>query len=655
MYISSLRIRNYRCFKDRRVEFEPGVTVLIGENNSGKSSLLSALRLIFEGGGAQSLDLYDFYQGITTYDEPPHISITATLTSKEGEDTPAELGTVATWLSDVGEGEWEAKLTYHYYLPDSQRDAFDSLIDEDPTRSSFWRAVEQVLPRYVARIDAGEPGAEQPGYQRVEPRDLNAFGVDFLDSIRNVEREMFSGQKPKLRTMLEDVLEEDDEAKAELEEDASELIEELRERINLEVLFELAEETGAEDGGTPDIDGRIRQKDLLRALRLVVETETCGKLPVTYNGLGYNNLLYISLVLASLETKTVEEVGPENAIVFPILLIEEPEAHLHPALQFKLLQFINDRVQEEGESQQVFATTHSTHITSATGLDSVISLAASSDGSVSASYPGRVFDHVTEGDGQESKAYVERFLDATKSTMLFAKRIILVEGISEQILLPTFAEALGPPLSDEHVAVVAVGGSTFKHFLPMFGGALDKASLGLGRRVACIVDADPGRRRNGGQYRSCYPYQGSQVDEYEYREQSSVVETLEEDYEAGNDNIRVFYGSKTLEYDLAKANSTSDILVTSHCTHREQLEALANDGEVGDALSQKVDDDVREALGQIDDVDTRQAASYATYYRECIDGKGKHAQTLNLKLREPGNGDFEVPTYIREAIEFARG
>lgn len=299
MYISSLWIRNYQCFEDTRVEFDPGVSVIIGENNSGKSALLNALRLIFEGGGARSLERYDFYQGITTYDKPPRISITAALSSTDGEDTPAELGTVATWLTEVGEGKWEAKLTYHFYLPDSQHDEFDELIGETPSRKQFWRAVERVLPRYVARIDAGEPGVEEPGYQRVEPRDLNTFSVDFLDAIRDVERDMFSGRKPKLRTMLEAVLEEDDHATDQLEEDAKDLVEDLRERIDLEALFELAEETGAEDGGAPDIDGVLRERDVVRALRLVVEAESAGTLPVTYNGLGYNNLLYISLVLGT--------------------------------------------------------------------------------------------------------------------------------------------------------------------------------------------------------------------------------------------------------------------------------------------------------------------------------------------------------------------
>jgi len=651
MYISSLRIQNYRCFEDTRVEFESGVTVLIGENNSGKSSLLNALRLIFEGGGARSLELYDFYRGIPPSPDPPSISITATLSSTEGEDSPAELGTVATWLSEVGEGEWEAKLTYHYYLPDDQRDEFEGQVGDDPSEEEFWRAVERALPKYVSRIDAGQPGTEEPGYERVEPRDLSAFGVNSLDAIRNVEREMFSGRKPKLRSMLDTVLQEDPDAKQELEDEASQLVDNLRERINLEALFELAEETGAEDGGTPDIDGRLREKDFLKALRLVVDAGAGGTLPVTYNGLGYNNLLYISLVLAGLRTETVEEVGPENATVFPMLFIEEPEAHLHPALQFKLLKFIHERVHKEEGSQQVFATTHSTHITSATGLDSVVSLSKNQEGDITPSYPGRVFEHMEGGDGQESKAYVERFLDATKSTMLFARGVILVEGISEQILIPTLANACGHSLEDEHIAVVGVGGRTFKHFLPLFGGNLENRSPSLDRPVSCIVDADPARRQNGGQYKNCYPYQiDNQEDEFEYRQQSGVVQTLQQ-YENGNPNIQIFSGEKTLEYDLALANPGLESLVTRQCVHAEALQTLAEEGIAGESLQGKIDGDVSEALDGLEGTH-QEAARFATYYLECIDGKGEHAQALNLNLREVDT-DYDVPPYIRDAIAFA--
>lgn len=54
MYIARIRIRNYRCFQDTTVDFQPGLNVIIGENNAGKTTLLNALMLVFERRGRSS-------------------------------------------------------------------------------------------------------------------------------------------------------------------------------------------------------------------------------------------------------------------------------------------------------------------------------------------------------------------------------------------------------------------------------------------------------------------------------------------------------------------------------------------------------------------------------------------------------------------------
>src|SRR5690606_11827857 len=94
------------------------------------------------------------------------------------------------------------------------------------------------------------------------------------------------------------------------------------------------------------------------------------------------------------------------------------------------------------------------------------------DGGVYAAYPARVFGE--SPGGKASRNYVERYLDATKSNMLFAKGVIFVEGIAEQLLAPCLSQCIGLPVETHHVAVIAVGGVTFKHFLPLFGAGEDE-------------------------------------------------------------------------------------------------------------------------------------------------------------------------------------
>ena len=99
MYISRVRITNYRCFRDTSIDFVPGVNVIIGENNSGKSALLRALGLVFAGSSRARMHLFDFNQAISEFTEPPVITVTVTLRSEgEGADGMDDLALVASWL-----------------------------------------------------------------------------------------------------------------------------------------------------------------------------------------------------------------------------------------------------------------------------------------------------------------------------------------------------------------------------------------------------------------------------------------------------------------------------------------------------------------------------------------------------------------------------
>lgn len=134
----------------------------------------------------------------------------------------------------------------------------------------------------------------------------------------------------------------------------------------------------------------------------------------------------MSLLLAKMQVNADVDYLDANAKVFTTLAIEEPEAHLHPAMQYKFLKFLNENKKEK-KVRQIFVTTHSTHITSAVSLDEIICL-HNEGGETNVGYPKKVF---LNGDGTEnikSKKYVQRFLDATKSDMLFAQKVLFVEG-----------------------------------------------------------------------------------------------------------------------------------------------------------------------------------------------------------------------------------
>ena len=85
---------------------------------------------------------------------------------------------------------------------------------------------------------------------------------------------------------------------------------------------------------------------------------------------------------------------------------------------------------------------------------------------------------------KESKKQLTKFLDVTRSDMLFADKIILVEGIDEKLLLPLFMEKCGHPFEDGHVSIVEIGGKHFNHLIELYNG---NAVI---NKVLCITDKD---------------------------------------------------------------------------------------------------------------------------------------------------------------------
>lgn len=674
MFIANIRIQGFRCFKELEVDFHSGINIIIGENNAGKSSLLKALGLIFQRNSPRP-GRYDFNQEPSNMEAPPSITITATIQSSEA-DSPDDKATVFAWLTKL-DPPWQATLTYKFFLPEEDLNLFKSKCPT-PTQDLYWSTVDELLPRYVARIYGGELASKI----RADPDTLSSFDYQFLDATRDVEERMASGKSSALRAVVSHAIDADllehsvtekeviaNERRARFREKSTALIDEFKHRINIERFLEMASLTGAIGGGHPTIDGQFGEADLLSTLRLMVTGSSSSKpLPITHNGLGYNNLLFMSLVLSQIERESSKSSLGSNAKCFPMLVIEEPEAHLHPNLQYRLINYIKKRIKTSTNnstaSRQIFITTHSTHITAAGGLDTLICMTAPDDKTgVRISYPSRAFDKTT--DSQNSKKYVERYLDATRSEMLFAKAVIFVEGVAEQLLLPILAERIGHSLTDQLVSVVAVGGSTFKHFLPLFGFGPNKESYTYAlqnRRVACIVDGDPAYHDPSTapkRWHSCFPYQLGDNPTYSYRPISTVVTNLQEATKDSH-NIAIFHSEKTLEYDLA-AQTAAPILITSQCAHSEELKKFASAPTTPSLkLEKAIDTIVNATLTKLEAQGKLPAnARFATYYVHCVGSeKGAHALELAQALRidstqTPTQTDnVAIPDYIKHAVEW---
>ena len=194
--------------------------------------------------------------------------------------------------------------------------------------------------------------------------------------------------------------------------------------------------------------------------RLSLDTESVNL------GLGNSNLLYIAVELLLMRNDS-DYVGPR------IALIEEIEAHLHPQAQIRLI-----KQMENNSATQFILTTHSTNLASSINPKNLIFL-----------YKNKAFSmvHTETCLEEEDYEFLERFLDATKSNLFFAKGLIFVEGDAENLLLPAFAELIGYPLHEYGVSIVNIGNTAFERYVKLFSR---RNSDRLDLPISIVTDVD---------------------------------------------------------------------------------------------------------------------------------------------------------------------
>lgn len=678
MYISSISIKNFKNFKSNVIEFNEGLNVIIGHNNAGKSNLLRAMALIFNSSVKKNLLIDDFNKQLTLDElkkQPPSINVSITLSQEKDENLMGDdLVVVSQWLTKL-EAPYEAKLHYEFCLPLKHQDEYEQKLSIATSLVSAWEIIDRDFLRYYTYKIYGGKLENQI---TVDSEYIKKFDFQFLDAIRDVERDMFSGKNTLLKNVLDffmdyniksnqnlEKVEKEQLIKAEkkkFEDQAKELMDSLNIRMleGKQQILSYSKDIGASfDNAEPNFAGGITDVELYSAFKLIVEHHNGIQLPITHNGLGYNNLIFMSLLLAKMQVNASESYLGSNSKVFPMLILEEPEAHLHPSMQRQLLKFLKQNL-KSNKVRQIFITTHSTHITGALDLDEIICLYKANN-DTHAGYPGKVFK-----DDEESKKYVQRFLDATKSNMLFAEKLILVEGLAEQLLMSVFAEYHGKSLEDNHVAVINVGGKYFDHFLKLFN---TKNTAAINRKVVCITDRDPVRKKlfpDKASYTKCYPFELN-IEPKHYDYQTSMKKLIH------SANIEFYIQDenkgKTLEYDLMRYNPTVEMLVTDSMSNKDEIKALMKLYKEGGDIDQfykrlsKSQENTRiskalknTALSWSDE--EKKIALIAARYLNSV-GKGVNALELAYVLQENLNKkgteeyvEFVVPDYIKEAIDW---
>lgn len=562
MKLTALKASGYRNLDGAYVLPAP-LAVLVGENNAGKSNLIDALRVVLEpegepgpGGRLWPEDFAHDGRGARSTTE-------LDLEVQLAELTEAEQARMVTCLAP-SLGTACARLRLHARL----------------------RPDNRVVVQWFGG-DSAHPEVERHAREGVR--------FAYLHPLRDAAADLRPGRQNRLVDLIAALAPDGHPDRDTMEAEAKIA----NEAIGRIPTVEAAKDKIAERMMAMTGSGRFRQQTdlafadprfekVVNALRARIGQ--FESLEMSENGLGFNNLLYMAVLLAAIAD------APDDGVL-RVLLVEEPEAHLHPQLQDLLMHFLEDQA---GGPTQVVVTSHSPNFASSARVDRLVVIARAPGALVPVARAPRDF-----GLSQKQLDHLRRFLDVTKASLFFARAVILVEGVSEQLLVPAIAHRLGISLVENGVTVIDVGGVAFPPFADLFGP--DK----LPYHLAVISDADG---------------QPSGEDLVEAEEELSPrAETLQG---RTDDSVQVSIVPNTLEWALVEAGNVEIA-----------LDALA-------AVKPRVAKKLRET------VDPARPAEAAQPLLEAIkDSKGRFAQEL-AELLGDEEREFVVPDVLRKPIEW---
>jgi len=503
MHIQKIKIQNYRCFLNFSMEFHDGLNVIVGSNNSGKTGLLHAIQLINH---PDEISIDDFNKNCllkysTDFKEfAPEIIIEYTISHEISEEN-TEDESIIKLLSFLGMDEIEkakaedneksedetkesqsaiysliASVRMRYALDAKSISEYQKAVVSVTTFEEYCSILKLFQPQYKWNYTNGMTDTDVDKKEAVE-----IFKVDYIDAERNSE-----AIYRETRREIELFSKENNVSVQKLQQDLSQgmkdMMEPLLSRIS-QVIDTGRDEIGLSKGNI-SISQDMRPTASFSGAYVidVKDTKSDYIVPLSHNGLGYNNLINIYMLIKLTEIQKGKD--------FRILCLEEPEAHLHPAMQYKLFKYLKQLDEENNLNQQIFVTTHSSHISSVAGIDNMFMLAyertAASSDCKQQNLKRQFEDDDTEKAKKKTsaKAHMAKFLDVTRSDMLFADKVIFVEGIAEKLLLPAFMKKCGCSYEDEHISIVEIGGKHFGHFISIFDGNA------ITKKILCITDAD---------------------------------------------------------------------------------------------------------------------------------------------------------------------
>lgn len=580
MYLEKFIVKNFRAIDHLELNFNKGLNILIGENNSGKTTVIDALRLCL-GDFQQPRDIYCSLSDFRVDKSDLNCkleNIEFHLFFKVEKDIET------AWFNDLhvlDENGANTLQLHHKY------EIIDSKSDKRVKRTVWGGEKEGGTVHYEVRSALRNVylSAIRDANKNLRPNRGNILGDLYSNITIHDDEEKDLEEKNNLLKLIIDVL-DGDKWKNFIEEGNSRILEHLE-----KLSYSNEKKQEIKIGFTPFEFDKFVQKLIIQLPIYsddLIDTDHNKQqyFEIWQNGLGLNNLIYTSSVLGDIKQK--KQISKEE---YNLLLIEEPEAHLHPQLQNTFFNYLKELNRDH--EFQIIVTSHSPTIAAKTDLN-LLSIFQNNENKISS----------TQIDLEEdSLKYLQKFLDVTKSQLFFANGVLLVEGISEAILVPIFSKILGEKYNVEKngVEVVNINGVAFKHFAGLFNSKNERNRLKC--RCGIITDDDEGK---------------------DQEERVEKIRALK------SSNLKPEFARKTFENELFLANENNKSLLK---------------------VFSQVHPIISKRLSQLKDTD-EQAKTFVEALSKNRT-KSDFALLLALELEKNKNyEEFIVPHYIEKAIKF---
>ena len=639
MHISKLTLRNYRNFLNSSLSFHKGVNTIIGENGSGKTNIMQAIRILLDENLPRTYRLYesDFNRSLKPwkghwiiiqlfFDELDHGDEAQALTLHQiGDAEP-----------DTSKGSCAVIFRPKYLI---RKALYELSIDAGKTSERLAEILDaisvddyEILYTSKSSVDFSENSAYKKhvgDFKKIifpDPSDLaqNIYGnklyvanltkevsCTFVKALRDVEADLRSYRDNPLINLLRGKEKTIEIAK---KKDIVNRIQTLNTEISdLDEVKDVSQgisnsiKTSVGETYAPGISIKSELPEDMEKLMQSLKLWVGDSVDEPYQGriwelsLGGANLIYLSTKLLEFEkVKSQDKVAN-------FLLIEEPEAHIHTHIQKTLFQKI------PGLNTQVIITTHSTHISSVCKISAMNVLSKSSN-------LVQVFNP-SNRLSEDEIFRIERYLDAVRSNLLFAKGVILVEGDAEQILIPALIQAVfGISLDEIGVSLINIGSTGFKNLATIFHQ--DR----IGKYCSILTDLDKSILElpddsddDTDEQRDC------RNSELKGQERKLILD----EFISKNDFVDVFYAENTFEVQFLQAANEAPIItiVNSQYSKKKDIDLIVSKINEGDV----------EVYG-------KEILRLANKF-----GKGWFA----LLLSEHLNHKCKIPGYILQALAFS--